>query len=99
MKMNGRSDDNDPAGTLYWNTDLAGLFRIQAQLVNEGTSKYIAYSFCYLILVFMTLFFGFTYLKRVVYMAFLTIVAPLVAMTYPIDKMKDRKSTSMEYVV
>ena len=34
-------------------------------------------------------FFIFTYLRSVLYMAFLTLIAPVVALTYPIDKMND----------
>ena len=79
-------------GVLIWHTDLAGLFRIQAQLTEEGTGKWVAYSFCYVVLVLFTLFFAFTYIKRVIYMAFLTMVAPLVAMTYPFDKITDGKA-------
>ncbi len=47
------------------------------------------YTVIYLILVFITVYFTFVYLKRVVYMAFLTMISPLVAFTYPIDKMGD----------
>ena len=43
----------------------------------------------YLILVIYTVIFTVVYLKRVVYMAFFTIIAPLIALTYPIDKIKD----------
>lgn len=74
---------------LVWQTDLVGMFRIQAQLENEGSAKWVGYSLCFVVLVLFTLFFALTYLKRVVYMAFLTMIAPLVAMTYPIDKMTD----------
>ena len=43
----------------------------------------------YFTLVCYTLMFTWRYLKRVVYLAFLTMVSPLVAFTYPIDKIKD----------
>lgn len=43
----------------------------------------------YLGLVVFTIYFMFVYLKRVVYMAFLTMIAPLIALTYPIDKISD----------
>ena len=43
----------------------------------------------YVALVILTCVFTFQYLKRVLYMAFLTMVAPLIALTYPIDKIKD----------
>ncbi len=56
--------------------------------MNSGY-KYAAYGLEFVILVAMTVFFTFTYLKRVLYMAFLTLMAPLVALTYPIDKITD----------
>ena len=43
----------------------------------------------YVALVILTVTFTFQYLKRVIYMAFLTMIAPLIALTYPLDKIKD----------
>ena len=43
----------------------------------------------YLSLVILTVIFTFQYLRRVLYMAFLTMIAPLIALTYPLDKIKD----------
>ena len=77
---------------LEWGTDLMGGMRIDQQLIYEGTAKWVGYVLCYLVLVVYTLIFAWTYLKRVLYMAFLTIIAPLVAMTYPIDKITDGKA-------
>jgi hypothetical protein len=65
-----------------------GYVRIMMQ-TNKGTSEFIGLVICYLILVIFTVMFTFTYLKRVLYMAFLTLIAPLVALTYPIDKIGD----------
>ena len=50
------------------------------------------YALLYTILVIYTLIFTWKYLKRLVYMVFLTIVAPMVAITYPIDKIGDKKA-------
>ncbi len=58
-----------------------------------------AYLIIYIALITFTAVFTVRYIKRVIYVAFLTLMAPMVALTYPIDKIKDRKSTSMEYVV
>lgn len=43
----------------------------------------------YYYLVFMTINYTIVYFKRVVYMAFLTMIAPLIGLTYPLDKIKD----------
>ena len=68
--------------------------RIKLQLLEDDEDTYIAigWKLIYVVLVIYTVIFVFTYVKRVVYMAFLTIIAPLVALTYPIDKMNDGKA-------
>lgn len=68
-------------------TNMFGYIRIMSQFSVGFT--YVGYAIIYIIGVLFILFFTFTYLKRVLYMAFLTIVAPLVALTYPIDKIND----------
>ena len=73
---------------ITWPTNLMGRFRLCLQM-NSWGMDYVGYCLCYIVLVFFTLFFVFTYLKRLLYMAFLTIIAPLVALTYPIDKITD----------
>ncbi|MBR3163163.1 MAG: hypothetical protein IKF17_03580 [Clostridia bacterium] len=75
-------------GYLYYPTNLMGYLRLEMQKVGEN-EEYIGYVICFLILVIFTVVFTFTYLKRLLYMAFLTIIAPLVALTYPIDKIND----------
>ncbi len=50
---------------------------------------YFGYVVMYIALVILTLTYTFQYVKRVVYIAFLTMIAPLIALTYPIDKVKD----------
>lgn len=59
----------------------------------------VAYLIIYIALVSFTVVFALRYIKRVIYIAWLTLMAPMVALTYPLDKIKDRKSTSLEYVV
>ena len=43
----------------------------------------------YLVLVIYSVIFTIHYLKRLVYLAFFTMIAPLIALTYPLDKIKD----------
>ncbi len=54
------------------------------------------YALMYLILVIYTVMFTFKYLRRLVYMAFLTVISPMVALTYPIDKMNG-KAQAFDY--
>jgi len=78
---------------LMWDAkNLIGMARIQAALCEAGTLTYVGYGIAYLALVFYTIFFLFTYIKRSLYLTFFTIIAPLVAMTYPIDKLHDGKA-------
>ena len=92
--LDSDADPNDHVDDIkgfLWFTNLIGQIRLGGQN-EDGTTEYIGYTIAYLTLVFYTVFFCFTYLKRVVYMAFLTIIAPFVAMTYSLDKIADGKA-------
>ena len=52
----------------------------------------------YLCLVVMTFMFLINYLKRMLTVAFLMIIAPIITVTYSIDKIGDRKTTSIKYM-
>ena len=80
---------------IVWPTNMMGKIRFAAQQ-QDGTSSYVGYSLCYFVLVLFTLFFTFTYLKRLLYLMFLTVIAPLVALTYPLDKMRDGKAQAFD---
>ena len=77
----------DGSNSVRFTESLMGVARLRVQSANAGTAA----TFCliYLILVVYTVMFTYTYLKRFLYMAFLTMIAPLVAITYPIDRMGD----------
>lgn len=76
--------------TTSFKTNLTGYMRFLAQSNNWGDAT--AYTIIYVVLVIYTIMFTFTYLKRFLWMAFLTMIAPLVALTYPIDKAGDGKA-------
>lgn len=80
------------AGNGYesFSTNLIGLVRFCTQY--DTVAVKIGYEIMYIMLVVYTFKFTFIYLKRVLYMAFLTIIAPIVAFTYPIDKSLDGKA-------
>lgn len=73
-----------------FNTNLMGLVRIQVQY-NDFTSQ-VTFLIFYIGLLVYTVKFTWVYMKRLITLMFLTIIAPLVAMTYPIDKMNDGKA-------
>ena len=79
-------------GNYYYYTNLMGYARLMQQ-ANLGYGQFtwnsIGYTIVFLALVIYTVMFLIIYLKRVIYMAFLTMIAPLVALTYPIDKISD----------
>lgn len=76
-------------------TNLVGYDRMLAE--NPNAIPKLTYTVMYLALTFYTCYFFFIYIKRVIILTFLTIIAPLVALTYPIDKVKDSKAQAFEY--
>ncbi len=89
-------DDQTGQDYLLWSTNLMGMIRIQASLEAAGNFTYIGYVIAFLILVWYTIFFLYTYIRRIIYLAFLTIIAPMVAMTYPIDKINDGRAQAFD---
>ena len=77
-------------GDTRFRTNLMGLVRFQAQ--SKYATVTATYVILYLALVIYTFIFTFMYFKRFLYMAFFTMIAPLVALTYPLDKIGDGKS-------
>lgn len=77
-----------------FNTNLLGLARFKTQYKDFGPK--MAYLIMYLALVIYTVVFTWFYLKRLLMMAFLTLIAPAVALTYPIDKMNDGKAQAFD---
>ena len=77
-------------GMIKFRTNLIGFARFNAQSVSMYNTA--AYTILYIALVIYTFVFTFMYFKRFLYMAFFTMIAPLVALTYPIDKAGDGKA-------
>lgn len=77
-------------GDTKYATNFMGAARFMVQ--SKDTYERFGYLLIYLALVAYTAVFTWHYLKRVLMMAFLTIIAPLVALTYPIDKIGDGKA-------
>lgn len=75
-------------------TNLMSYVRLMIQCV-DLTDK-LAFFFLYLMLIIYNFRFTWVYLKRVVNMAFLTLMAPLVSVTYPIDKVGDSKAQAFD---
>ncbi len=71
-------------------TTFMGLIRFCAQ--SNSWTETAGYSIMYLLLVGITIKYTYIYLKRALYLAFFTIIAPMVALTYPLDKIKDSQA-------
>lgn len=57
--------------------------------ISDNLQQGLGYTVMYIAVIVLLIVYTFTYLRRVLYMAFLTIIAPFVAFTYPLDKLKD----------
>lgn len=87
----------DEAAVLFWPCDnFVAQSRMYAQRA-KGDYAYIGYGLIYVILTIYTCIFIFVYIRRFIYMSFLTLISPLVALTYPIDKIRDGKAQAFEF--
>lgn len=88
------TDPDTGESTYAWPTNLMGTLRIDMQMDANLTEdnqllRQLGYVGLFLVLVFYTIAFLVVYIRRLIMLAFLTMIAPLVAMTYPLDKMHD----------
>ena len=74
--------------------DVAREFANQAW-ANVSFSKGMAEALAFLLLEFMTLLYLVSYIRRMITIGFLIIIAPLVTVTYSIDRMGDGKSQAL----
>ena len=102
LEENGIIQDLDIDGNTYksylWPTNLMGRARLELQLEPQGNSeennliRKFGWSIIFIGMVMYTVLFLFRYIRRVIMLAFLTMIAPFVAMTYPLDKVRDGKA-------
>ena len=76
-------------------SNFVNLARIKTQLPNAAAK--LGYTGMYLFLTFLTGYYAFIYIKRVIMLAFLTMIAPFVALTYPLDKLKDGHAQAFNF--
>lgn len=79
----------------YLETNYPGLARILLQYANGLYEA--GYTLLYAAFFAYTAIFALEYLKRVLMLAFLTLIAPLVAFTYPLDKIKDGHAQAFNF--
>lgn len=78
-----------------WKSNFINVARMKMQYDNATTK--LGYTSIYICLSVYTAYFTIVYLKRLLMLAFYTIIAPMVALTYPIDKVKDRKAQAFNF--
>lgn len=66
--------------------------KIYGNMIGNAGWTYVLYSVVFWVLVFIQLKFFLMYFKRVITVGFLILIAPLVTITYPIDKLGDGKA-------
>ena len=94
-----QSINNVFSGTVIENGKDVLMSTLRTEIGHDPNNRDLSASFAkiviYLVLVIYTIQFTVVYLKRVINMAFLTIIAPLVAFTYPLDKVKDGQAQGL----
>lgn len=94
-ETNGIDTFNDGGTPIEFSGNFTEVARIKADY--QGGALKIGYSVLYIALTVYTVYFAFVYLKRLLMLAFFTMIAPLVALTYPLDKIKDGKAQAFNY--
>lgn len=64
----------------------------ESEEIDKENSRFMEYAILYVLLVVETCMFLYIYIKRVFKLAFYTMIAPLIAFMYPIDKLGDGKA-------
>ena len=90
------TDDGLSEGfSVYFSSNFTGVARIKADYADSALR--MGYSILYIALTVYTVYFAFVYLKRLLMLAFFTMIAPLVTLTYPLDKIRDGKAQAFNY--
>lgn len=78
---------------LYTNNKSSVMTDSENEKENDyASAAFWGYAFLYVLITIETVVFLYKYLKRVLWLAFLTMIAPLIAVMYPIDKIGDGKA-------
>ena len=72
-----------------WKVNIVEAIRLNITFLEDANSQKLGYTIMYIVLCIITCVFTFQYVKRVIYLAILTLIAPIIALTYPIDKIAD----------
>ena len=95
VEKDGVTPYSDSGFNVYFSSNFTGVARIKADYSDSALR--MGYSVLYIALTVYTAYFSFVYLKRLLMLAFFTMIAPLVALTYPLDKIRDGKAQAFNY--
>lgn len=95
VEKDGVTPYSDSGFNVYFSSNFTGVARIKADYSDSALR--MGYSVLYIALTVYTVYFAFVYLKRLLMLAFFTMIAPLVALTYPLDKIRDGKAQAFNY--
>lgn len=94
-ETDGTTTFKDSETEVCFSSNFTSVARMKADY--QGGTLKIGYSILYIALTVYTVYFAFVYLKRLLMLAFFTMIAPLVALTYPLDKIRDGKAQAFNY--
>lgn len=94
-ETDGTTTFKDSGTDVCFSSNFTSVARMKADY--QGGTLKIGYSILYIALTVYTVYFAFVYLKRLLMLAFFTMIAPLVALTYPLDKIRDGKAQAFNY--
>ena len=88
-------NDKDLTKDFVFSTSLMGYVRLLCESISASGRG--VYSIMYIALTGYTLYFIIIYIKRALILTVLTMIAPLIALTYPIDKVKDGQAQAFTF--
>ena len=89
------NDDGSPRPNRTFYTNSVNVARIKTQYGNFPAK--MGNVVLYLAFTAYTFYFTIIYLKRIIMLAFLTVIAPFVSLTYPLDKLKDGHAQAFNF--
>lgn len=88
-------DNNNAIEDRSFYSNFTGVARIKTQFDNVRGK--VGYTVMYIAFTAYTVYFVIVYMKRLLMLAFYTLMAPAVALSYPLDKLKDGKAQAFNF--
>lgn len=98
IRLYDSTDNNgnpQPVAERQWKSNFVNVARMKTQYDNLPAK--FGYTALYFAFTGYTVYFTIIYLKRLLMLAFYTMIAPAVALTYPLDKIRDGKAQAFNF--